>query len=217
MAVVELLNALGVALAANPSSSQSTQTLGKDLTISAITIQLVIILAFVAMASIFDRRCRRTGIRTTTVTTPLYTLYASMLLIFIRCIYRLVEHTGNTTVKLKDIEALKTLSPILRYEWFFYVFEATLMLINSALWNVWHPGRFLPQSRNMHLAPDGKTEVTGEEETDERPLVYKVANVLTFGIFFRRNGPSSARKRNGSGSFEELGGYELGTSATPSR
>ncbi|KAM7202627.1 putative RTA1 domain protein [Naviculisporaceae sp. PSN 640] len=214
MAIVELLNALGVALAANPSSSQATQTLGKDLTISAIAIQLVIIMAFAVMAGIFQWRCRRTGVRTTTVTTPLHTLYASMGLIFIRCIYRLVEHTGNTTVKLKDVEALKTLSPILRYEWFFYVFEATLMLINSVLWNLWHPGRYLRRSRNVHLAPDGRTEVVGEEEVDNRSWVYKVLNVLTFGIFFRQSGTPKIRKRSGSGVFEELTEFGPATSAT---
>ncbi|KAM7192990.1 putative RTA1 domain protein [Rhypophila sp. PSN 637] len=207
MGIVELLNALGVALAANPTSSQSTQKLGKYLTIVAIAIQLAIILAFGVMASIFHYRCTKTDVKTTKVFTSLRTLYTSMLLIFIRCIYRLVEHTGNTSVKLKDIEALRQLSPILRYEWFFYVFEATLMLINSVLWNVWSPGRYLPQNRSLHLATDGITEVMGQEEKDDRSLVFKVLNVVTFGIFFGQGHKSDSKKRNGSGSFEELRDY----------
>lgn len=27
---------------------------------------------------------------------------------------------------------------VVRYEWFFYVFEASLMLCNACLWNLWH-------------------------------------------------------------------------------
>ncbi len=107
-------------------------------------------------------------------------------MILIRCIYRLVEHLGNTTVRLDSVESLRALSPILRYEWFFYVFEAALMLINSALWNIWNPGRFLPKNRHVHLAEDGKTEVEGQDKADRRPLLAKAASVLTFGLLFRR-------------------------------
>ncbi|KAF2727659.1 putative RTA1 domain protein [Polyplosphaeria fusca] len=199
MALIEFLNSLGVSLSANPSSSHSQQELGKNMSLAALILQLIIIASFVALAGIFHRRCIKTNIHAKAVLTPLYTLYTSMALILIRCIYRLVEHTGNTNVDLDNLESLRQLSPILRYEWYFYIFEATLMLLNSVLWNVWHPGRYLPEKHNIHLARDGVTEIEGEEQKDQRSLLLKLLSVLTFGLLFR--------KKTQRGSFEELQEY----------
>ncbi|KAH8911245.1 putative RTA1 domain protein [Coniochaeta sp. PMI_546] len=182
LALVELLNALGVSLSANPSSKPTTQELGSRLTISALSIQLGVIVIFVIIASIFHWRCARANIRAKAVSTPLVTLYASMVLILIRCIYRLIEHMGNTTVRLSDPESLKRLSPILRYEWFFYVFEATLMFLNSVLWNVWNPGRYMPRNSRVYLAPDGLTELEDGDKSNKQPLSVTIASVFTFGI-----------------------------------
>ena len=198
MGLVEALNAVGVALASNPSSTQSKQSLGSNLTVAALGIQLAVILA-----GEFHRRCKRAGIYPRAISTPLGTLYASMALILIRCVYRLVEHAGGTTtVKLSDPESLKVLSPLVRFEWFFYVFEAAIMLLNSALWNAWNPGRYLPRSRRVYLAWDGRTECEGREGPDERPLLKKAGAVLTFGFLFARE--------KGEREFEELGDYAGG-------
>ncbi|KAL4993222.1 hypothetical protein BDV10DRAFT_179520 [Aspergillus recurvatus] len=185
MALVELLNALGVSLASNPSSSSSQQDLGSHLTIAALAMQLGVILSFVVLAGIFHRRCVQADIRNKAVILPLWILYMSMSLILIRCIYRLIEHTGHTTVDINDMEVLRSLTPVLRYEWFFYVFEATLMLLNSVLWNAWHPGRYLPRSIWVHLGRDGR-EVVREESEDGRTVLAKVVSVLSFGILCRR-------------------------------
>lgn len=184
MALVETLNALGVALNSNPSSSSSQQDMGSHMTTAALAIQLGVILIFIVLAAIFHRRCAKANVYASAVVTPLTTLYVSMTLILIRCIYRLLEHSGNTAVDLDDPEALKNLSPLLRYEYFFYIFEATLMLLNSVLWNVWNPGRFLPRDRRVHLAEDGKTQVTKLDSADHRSMLAKVGHVLTFAVFF---------------------------------
>ncbi|KAI8959056.1 hypothetical protein F5Y11DRAFT_350904 [Daldinia sp. FL1419] len=198
MGLVEALNSLGVSLSANPSASSSTQSLGSNLTIAALIIQLCLIVIFVCLAGLFHRRCLRENVQVKGVKILLHALYMSMALILVRCIYRLVEHTGSTNVDLDNIEALRNLSPILRYEAFFYIFEATLMLLNSILWNIWNPGRFLPREHHVYLSRDG-TEVYGEEDTDDRPLLAKTANVLTFGILFR--------KKKQTRGFEELAQY----------
>jgi hypothetical protein len=185
MLLVEALNSIGVALSSNSSSSPSQQTLGGNLTLAALSIQLIVIFTFVCLAGVFHWRCAKTKIPAAAVKTVLLTLYASMALIFVRCIYRLVEHTGDTKVNIADLDALRALSPLLRYEVFFYIFEASLMLVNSVLWNVWHPGRFLPRDNHVYLARDG-THAQREEEADSRPLLAKTAHVLTFGILFGR-------------------------------
>jgi hypothetical protein len=186
MALVEALNAIGVALAANPTSSPPQQSLGKNLIIAALAIQVAVILTFIILAYLFHQRCSKAKIPPSNkaVSTTLFTLYASMTLIFIRCVFRLVEHTGNTTVKLKDPESLRTLTPLLRFEWFFYVFEATLMLLNSVLWNIWNPGRYL--RRGVYLSRDGMTELEARKDhADDRSLGQRIGSVVTFGILFR--------------------------------
>jgi hypothetical protein len=64
-----------------------------------------------------------------------------------------------------------SLSPLVRYEWFFYVFEASLMLSNQVLLNVRHPRKYLPKSTKTYLAKDGVTEVTGPGYDDKRPFL----------------------------------------------
>ncbi|KAM6525692.1 Lipid-translocating exporter-like protein rta1 [Fusarium falciforme] len=198
MGLVEFLNSLGVSLSANTSSTPEKQALGSHLTIAAISLQLIIIIIFVYLAYLFQRHCSKANVQATAVKTLLTTLYMSMALILVRCIYRLVEHTGNTKVDIDDVDSLMTLSLILRYEVFFYIFEAVLMLINSILWNIWHPGRFLPKDYHVYLSQDG-TEVEGEEDSDNRPLLAKAGNVLTFGIFWR--------KKEQTQRFHQLGEY----------
>lgn len=193
MAIVECLNALGVAFSADPSGSPQKQTLGKGLILAALCTQLIVIFIFVFLAGVFHHRCKKANINTRAVLTPLTVLYASMGIILVRCIYRLAEHAGNAKVDLNDFESLRDLSPILRYEWYFYVFEASFMLINSIIWNIWNPGRFLPRDYHIHLSPDGKTEIERREEPDDRSLTAKVFHILTFGLLFsrKRNSPTS--------------------------
>lgn len=185
MALIETINALGVSLSSKPSASPNQQELGKRLTIASLVIQLVVIITFVLLASTFHRRCNQVNIQAKAMTL-LVILYISMSLVLIRCVYRLVEHLGNTKIDLEDLDALMALSPVLRYEWFFYVFEATLMLVNSVLWNIWCPGRYLPRDHHVYLAPDGRTELKREEKPDGRPLLLRIVSKLTFGCLFRK-------------------------------
>lgn len=75
------------------------------------------------------------------------------------------------------------------------------MLVNSVLWNVWNPGRYLPRNYCVHLARDGRTEVGGEDEVDKRPLLAKVGAVLTFGVLFG--------EKKDERSFHDLNDYNL--------
>lgn len=203
MIVVETLNALGVTLNANPSSSKTQQDMGSHLTVAALALQLAVIVVFICLAGIFHRRCTKAKIRSRPVTTLLITMYVSMILILVRCIYRLVEHTGGTSIDITDMEKLRSLSPILRYEYYFYIFESTLMLLNSVLWNVWHPGRFLPRNYLVHLAEDGSREIE-EDFEDDRTLLKKTTHVLTFGVLF---GKKIKHRR-----LHELSDYEVSSS-----
>jgi hypothetical protein len=131
--------------------------------------QIVVVVLFVALALHFQTRCRRNGIQSDKLNNTLATLYLSTVIITARTIYRVVEYFGISSVNFKDPHFNpNNLSPIVRYEWFFYVFEATLMLLNSVLWNVRHPRRWLPKSTKVYLARDGVTEIMGPGYKQER-------------------------------------------------
>lgn len=59
------------------------------------------------------------------------------------------------------------------------------MLLNSVLWNVWNPGRYLPRKYSVYLAQDGR-EIEGEDKPDNRSLPAKIVSVMTFGILLRK-------------------------------
>ncbi|KAE8407464.1 hypothetical protein BDV37DRAFT_269240 [Aspergillus pseudonomiae] len=201
--VVEVLNALGVSYIANPELPESTTKLGHILMKISLIAQVLVITAFCFLAATFQRRCYRSGIRTRRISTPLVTLYISTFLILIRCVYRIVEHFGASKVHASSSGELEDLSPILRHEWFFYVFEASLMLVNTLMWNWRHPRRFLPARSNIYLAQDGETELKGPGWKDHRPFLVTLCD--PFGWF-----DSNQKKER---PFWESNGYTLVNSA----
>jgi len=91
-----------------------------------------------------------------------------------RTIFRTVEYwtIADQLLRLGKEEGFDpmSLSPVIRYEWYFYVFEAVLMLCNQVLMNVRHPRRWLPKSTKTYLAQDGVTEIDGPGYKDTRPF-----------------------------------------------
>lgn len=168
-AIVEALNGNGAANVANQSLSDSQRNTGKNLLKAALLIQIVVIGLFLLLAVYFHVKCLTNGIRNSKVNQSMTTLYMSSALIAIRTIYRVVEYFD-----LADINYWKpgfdpmSLSIIVRYEYFFYIFEASLMLLNSILLNVRHPRRWLPKSTKVYLAKDGVTEIMGPGYKQER-------------------------------------------------
>jgi hypothetical protein len=98
-----------------------------------IGVQEFFIVVFVSLAVQFQRKVVRIdgAWRGESWRPLLYTLYALLLLITIRIIYRLVELSGGVYTSLPMHEA------------YFYVLEATPMFIACLMLNIWHPGRFL--------------------------------------------------------------------------
>ncbi|CAI4211679.1 unnamed protein product [Parascedosporium putredinis] len=169
--IIEALNGWGASLTANQSLKQSTMDVGHILIKTALLMQLAVAACFLVLAGTFHRRCRANGIRDPRVQQPLCTLYASMALIVVRTIYRVVEYFGVASLRYADPDFdPTTMTPLIRYEWWFYVFEASLMLINLVMMNVRHPRKWLPRSSDTYLAVDGVTEKDGPGWKDPAPF-----------------------------------------------
>lgn len=165
-ALVETLNAIGVEYLANNSLPHNLINLGSILLKTGLVLQLVVIALFILCTATFHHRCAQLDLtRNKKVAVPLRVMYVSTGLILTRTVYRTVEYFGYD----RSIAADQS-SPILRYEWFFCVLEATPMLLNSFMWSVFHPRRYLPGNNHKFLERDGITETEGHGWKDERPL-----------------------------------------------
>lgn len=169
-AVVEALNANGAAKIANTRLPKDQQDVGKALLKSALVLQLVILLLFVILAASFHRKCKKANHLPKNLQGALVTLYVSSALIGVRTIYRTVEYFTTADLNFAKTK-LGDISPILRYEWFFWVFEGVLMVTNSFLLNFRHPMRFIPRDNTIYLAEDGVTEIKGPGYLDKRPFL----------------------------------------------
>lgn len=176
-----MLNGLGVAWSLNIGAKPNIVKAGAALLKASLIVQLVVIACFYALLGLFHYRCTVTyKVATRAVVGPIITMYLSTTLILIRCIYRTVENFAFSISSLSSATDANSISPILRHEWFFYVFEASLMLANVVLWNVRHPRRYLPRDHKVYLAKDGKTEVKGSGWITNTPVW--VTFVDPFGV-----------------------------------
>lgn len=173
-AVVEALNGNGAARSANVNAPQNYQDVGHNLLKAALVIQIVVIFLFVTLAVTFHRRCIRARTKNPKLSSVLWTLYTSSALLAIRTIFRNVEYFTLVQLHLTSDTNPSSLSLLIRYEWFFYVFEASFMLANQVLWNVRHPRHYLPISTKIHLAPDNVTEIEGPGYKDARNFILTI-------------------------------------------
>jgi hypothetical protein len=117
----------------------------------------------------------------------LNTLYCSCALIIARIIYRIVECFEYGSITAPGPGTLyepSSISPVIRYEWFFWVFEATLMLCSSVVFNLRHPAQDLPKGHTTYLAEDG-TEMEGVEYRDCRKCWVKLVDPFDIGRILR--------------------------------
>jgi hypothetical protein len=180
--LVEALTANGAQRAVNSSSSPSQIAVGKDLLKAALILQLFVLALFVAVAGRFHYNCNKVGMLAMASDTRrkilgvLVTLYISSTLIGTRTIYRTVEYFATAAIQTPqagEVYDLTSISPVIRYEWFFYVFEATLMCVNTVMWNFRHPGMYLPKTITTYLGEDG-VEREGCKFKDPRNMVVQI-------------------------------------------
>lgn len=122
---------------------------------------------FVSIVLVFHRRCAQGGLLSDKIKRPIYVLLASCTLITIRTVYRTVEYFDIASINTWNADQM---SPILKNEWFFWVFEVMVMYANTTMLNMLHPMTKLPKSNKIYLAKDGVTEIEGPGCQDKRPF-----------------------------------------------
>lgn len=170
--VIEILIGQGASRLANTEASPQFRQVGEDLVKVALILQAIFFIIFILIGVRFQHACRKEGILNPKLNTVLYVMYASCLLITTRCVYRIVEFFQGYDGEIYDTE------------WYFYVFEASLMFINTVLVNVFHPGRYLPSSPRLFLCRDG-VEREGPGWQDNRPFLIKFFDPMDFGGLFQ--------------------------------
>ncbi|PGH13037.1 hypothetical protein AJ79_03874 [Helicocarpus griseus UAMH5409] len=179
----------GAGLQAGAGSFTSTRyKTGLNLIRVAMTVQASLFTSFVAVLAIFHVRVRRIrakwqttedGSKRRRFMTVVYCLYTSSMLIIIRSAY----HIAETFVP--DEHVFRTTEPP------FIVCEAVIMLLNTVMFNVFHPGLILPTDSRAYIGLDGQERVNEALEGalhDSRPLVMKILDPLDFkGLFAKKD------------------------------
>ncbi|KAL8783871.1 MAG: hypothetical protein Q9195_009263, partial [Heterodermia aff. obscurata] len=158
-AVVGILTGNGASRSANTSNTPSEMKAGADMVRASIILQLACFVGFIALEMVFHSRCIKASVLNQKLQRIITLLYVSSALILVRNIYRVVEVWEGYDSYLTNHEA------------FFYVFDGALMLVNTVMWNVWHPMEFLPNDNKIYLSKDGRTELEGPGWIDKRPFL----------------------------------------------
>jgi hypothetical protein len=155
--VCEILIGNGAWRMANSSLTEKQRQAGANMVMASLCLQAALFAGFGVLAALFHRKALKAGVLKREMRTVLWVMYISAFIVTVRCIYRLVEYILGWD------------SEIYKNEVYFWVFEASIMWVNTALLNVFHPGKRLPRSNGTFLAKDGVTERQGPGWDDDRP------------------------------------------------
>lgn len=118
------------------AKSTSDVKLGEHVIVAGLGIQVVFFALFCIAAAVFHYRIAKyPTIRSQTVSVPwvkyLWILYFVSTLILVRSVFRIAEYVMGGDGYL------------LRHEIFLYIFDATLMFLSMAIFNLFHPSRII--------------------------------------------------------------------------
>ncbi|KAJ7654797.1 RTA1 like protein-domain-containing protein [Mycena rosella] len=140
------------------SDTPKIAVLGIHIYMGGIGLQQFFVLGFIGLVVRFHYKMNRLG-GSTEWKRPLYTMYASLALITLRIVFRLIEFSSGLY------------SPITMHEAPFYCLEATPMFLALLLWNISHPGQVLigSDSEFPKKVKKSKKSKGGEKELPESP------------------------------------------------
>ncbi|CAG9983982.1 unnamed protein product [Clonostachys byssicola] len=118
------------------AKTQSDMSMGENIIMGGLFIQIIFFGFFIVVTYIFHRRIVLSptpASRSIGVPWPqfLYVMYAASVLIMVRSIFRVAEYAGGYSGPLQSSEA------------YIYIFDATLMFVVAVLFGIWHPGSMM--------------------------------------------------------------------------
>ena len=167
-----VLQAIGGGLAAT-AATKATQELGTHIMLAGICFQVITLLGFGILASMYVWR-RRNGLKNghpltheaaNLLKTPRFRLFAGAVVtaffcVWFRCIYRIVEMAGGWA------------NHIMRDEASYIALEGVLIAVATAVQTLFHPGYCFPQMTSMVTDAHEATFEVGSEVTEaEKDLV----------------------------------------------
>ena len=140
-------------MSASNSGKPGRKDLGKWLIVAGLFLQLAAFGFFVVVIAVFHRRIRnRPTLKATTVQVPwlryIYVLYSASFIVFIRSGFRVAEY-----IQGRD-------GYLMGHEVFAYVFDAALMLLVSAGFNVFHPSQIVSFKKQTEVMMDSSEDVS---------------------------------------------------------
>lgn len=112
--VIEILIGNGASRMANTDASTAARKVGENLVKSALILQAIFFIIFIGLGIYFQRACQKRRVLKNNLRNVLYVMYASSLLIIVRCIYRIVEFFQGFTGEIYGTEWCK--SSVARFE-----------------------------------------------------------------------------------------------------
>ncbi|KAH7024191.1 RTA1 like protein-domain-containing protein [Ilyonectria destructans] len=125
------------------ADSKKSRDLGQAIIITGLAIQIIFFTFFVVITITFDKRIRREPTKASlAITSPwkklLKVLYGSSALILVRSVFRVVEYIMGEDGELMAKEV------------YIYIFDATLMLLVSISFNIFHPSAIINKKNKRH-------------------------------------------------------------------
>ncbi|KAK1579627.1 uncharacterized protein LY79DRAFT_563841 [Colletotrichum navitas] len=203
--IIEVLGGYGAYYASKRNEPEGEQAIGRGCLLASLILQTILIAVFLGLTSVFHARVRRARtVRGSGPNSVIWVLYASSALILARTVFRVVDIVNLAAFDPEQNDFDPSLVPaVVRFEWPFYVFEASIMLVNQLMLHVAHPRRHLPENNAVYLAQDGMTELKGPGFKDNRNWCLILMDPLDFiGLFKRTDKSMNFWQNNG---FSELG------------
>jgi hypothetical protein len=141
------------------SGSLDALTLGENVIIGGLVVQILFFTCFVVTAGVFHARLVRVPTGKSMQVhklwqRSLYSLYAGSLLIWVRCVFRLIEYAqGMKMARLRKIVCLLNErlpgndGYLISHEVFLYIFDALLMFLVMTIFAIVHPSEINAELR----------------------------------------------------------------------
>ncbi|CAF1102122.1 unnamed protein product [Adineta steineri] len=150
-----IVQAIGAAVLLNRSNTTNL-TIGKDILLAGLIIQIVTFAFFTICAVHYDVVVYKSGQHGGRWRWSMRALYVVCALILARSIFRVIEFSEDTTGYLQTTE------------WPIYIFDAVFIFLSMVIFNIIHPSRYLVEDQ---ATPNLKSVTPNEAATNKTPVV----------------------------------------------